>query len=242
MLQSAISPDSAPPAAAASAPAQAGAALPLQGEEQARADLYALLARLLYRAPDAALLAALAAADPICAGQGDHALETAWERLVLGAGVVEPEVVDDEFNALFVSTGNPKINPYGSFYLSGSLYDKPLAELRAELGRLQLARAPGAGESEDHLAALFETMRVLIGGAPAIGRRPLAVQKQFFLTHLASWYPACLADIAAASEANFYRLVADFARAFLAIEAEAFAAWDDGADSPDSRGNIHGTQ
>jgi TorA maturation chaperone TorD len=221
---------------------QAGPApLPLQGEEQARADLYALLARLLYRAPDGALLAALAAADPICAAQGDHALETAWERLVLGAGVVEAEVAADEFDLLFVSTGTPKINPYGSFYQCGFLHDKPLAALRADLGRLRLARAPGAGESEDHLAALCEIMRVLIGGAPAFARRPLADQKQFFETHLGTWYAACLADIAGAPEANFYRLVAAFAGAFLAIEAEAFAAWDDGTHSPDSRGDIDGT-
>jgi TorA maturation chaperone TorD len=234
VLQSALPPDTAHVAVAAP--------LPLQGEEQARADLYALLARLLYRAPDDTLLAALAAADPICAAQGDHALETAWERLVMGAGVVEAEVAADEFDALFVSTGNPKINPYGSFYLSGAMYDKPLAALRADLGRLRLARARGAGESEDHLAALCDTMRVLIGGAPAIPRRPLAVQKQFFETHLGTWYAACLADIAGAPEANFYRLVAAFAGAFLAIEAEAFAAWDDGTDSPDSRGDINGTQ
>jgi TorA maturation chaperone TorD len=161
---------------------------------------------------------------------------------VLGAGVVEAEVTTAEFDALFVSTGSPEINPYGSFYLSGSLYDKPLAALRADLGRLRLARAPGAGESEDHLASLCETMRVLIGGAPGIARVPLALQKQFFETHLGPWYAACLADIAGAPEANFYRLVAAFAGAFLAIEAEAFAAWDDGTDSPDSRGNIHGTQ
>jgi TorA maturation chaperone TorD len=234
VLQSALPTDTIPAAVAAP--------LPLQGEEQARADLYALVGRLLYRAPDDALLAALAVADPICAAQGDRALETAWERLVLGAGVIEAAVAADEFDALFESTGTPRINPYGSLYQSGFMHDKPLAALRADLGRLRLARAPGAGESEDHLAALCETMRVLIGGTPAIPRRPLAVQKQFFETHLGTWYAACLADIAGAPEANFYRLVAAFAGAFLAIEAEAFAAWDDGAGSPDSRGDIHGTQ
>lgn len=236
MLQSAIARDSAPDTLAAVAP------LPLPAEEQARADLYALLARLLYRAPDGALLAALATADPILAGQGEHALETAWERLVLGAGVIEADLASDEFDTLFVSTASPKINPYASFYLSGALYGKPLAALRADLGRLQLARAPGASESEDHLAALCETMRVLIGGAPGSARRPLAVQKQFFDTHLGTWYAACLADIAGAPDANFYRLIAAFAGAFLALEAEAFAAWDDGPDSSDSRGTIHETQ
>jgi TorA maturation chaperone TorD len=233
VLQSVPSTD--PVSAAPAAP------LALQGEEQARADLYALVARLLFAAPDAALLADLAAADPIYAEQGDHALETAWEQLVLASAVVEAEVAADEFDALFVSTGTPKINPYGSLWQSGNMNDTPLAALRTDLGRLQLARGRGAGEQEDHFGSLCETMRVLIAGAPGIPGRPLAVQKQFFETHLGTWYAACLAAIAGAPEANFYRVVAGFAAAFLAIEAEAFAAWDDGTDSPETRG-IHGTR
>ncbi|RZA32819.1 MAG: hypothetical protein EOP92_24100, partial [Lysobacteraceae bacterium] len=80
----------------------------------------------------------------------------------------------------------------------------------------------GAGEFEDHLGALCETMRVLVAGAPRIPRQPLARQQAFFEVHIAPWYERCLADIAAAEGANYYRLVARLAGAFLAIEAEAF--------------------
>jgi TorA maturation chaperone TorD len=213
--QSAV-PQGSPPAAVA-------AALPLSGEDQARADLYALIARLLLAPPDSALLAALAAADPIFGSHDERPLEDAWEQLVLAAGVVTAEAVSDEFSELFISTGTPPVNPYGSFYLTGFLNDTPLAALRADLARLQLARAPGVGEFEDHLGALCETMRVLVAGGPGVPPRPLARQMAFFETHIQPWYNACLADVAGADGASFYRLVAAFAAAFLTIEAEAFA-------------------
>jgi TorA maturation chaperone TorD len=196
--------------------------LPLSGEDQARADLYALLARLLLAPPDAALLAALADADPICAQHGEHALEEAWERLALACGVLDAGAVADEYDLLFISIGTPTLNPYGSRYLSGYLNDAPLAALRADLARFGVQRARGVGEFEDHLGALCETMRVLVAGGPGIARQPLAQQQRFFEAHIAPWYERCVADIAGAEGANFYRLVARLAGAFLAIEAEAF--------------------
>ena len=209
-------------------------ALPLSDEDQARADFYALIARLLLAPPDAALLAALAEAEPISADGLDEAgrkLEDAWLKVTQAASVMDAAAVSDEFTDLFISTGNPLLNPYGSFYLAGHLNDFPLAELRQDLGRLRIARARGVGEFEDHLAALCETMRVLIIGAPGIARQPLEEQKRLFVAHLQPWYAACLRDIANAEPANFYRVVAGFADAFLGIEALAFAMWQP-ADAP----------
>ena len=82
------------------------------------------------------------------------------------------------------------------------------------------------GEFEDHLGALCETMRVLIQGGPGMPARGLAVQKTFFEAHIRPWYAACLADIAASPDANFYRIVAGVVDAFLSIEAQAFAVLD----------------
>lgn len=196
---------------------------PLPGEDQARADLYALLSRLLLAAPDAGLLGALASADPILAEGGEPALERAWERLTLASGVMDPELVQEEFDALFIAIGTPPVNPYGSRYLSGFMNDTPLAELRADLARFGVQRMRGVGEFEDHLGALCETMRVLITGAPGIARQPLARQHAFFEARIAPWYARCLDDIAGAEGANYYRLVAQLAGAFLDIEAQAFA-------------------
>lgn len=204
----------------------APATLP-SGEDQARADLYALLSRLLLAAPDAALLEALASSDPILAEGGDPALERAWEHLTLASGVMDVQVVQDEFSALFVSIGTPPVDPYGSRYLAGYMNDTPLAQLREDLARLGLARMRGRGEFEDHLGALCETMRVLVAGAPGIRRQPLAAQRQFFEAHIGSWCMRALDDIANAEGANYYRLVARFAQAFLAIEAESFAVGEE---------------
>ena len=197
-------------------------ALPLSGEDQARADLYALLARLLLAAPDAPLLGALAGADPICAEGGDPALEQAWEQLTAASSVMDPAAVSDEFDTLFISIGTPPVNPYGSRYLSGYMNDTPLAELRADLARLGVQRVRGVGEFEDHLGSLCETMRVLVAGAPGIARQPVERQQAFFEAHIAPWYARCVADIASAEGANYYRLVARLAGAFLDIEAQAF--------------------
>jgi TorA maturation chaperone TorD len=203
-------------------PGTSTAPLPLAAEDQARADLYALIARLLLAPPDSALLAGLAAADPICA-EGDHALEEAWRKLAIAASVTDAAAVAAEFDALFVGIGTPNLNPYGSLYISGFMNDKPLADLRDHLARLRIGRAGQAFEFEDHLGALCETMRVLVAGGPGLPRQPVGEQKQFFERHIAPWCARCLADMAGAEEASFYRLVAGFALAFFAIEAEAFA-------------------
>jgi TorA maturation chaperone TorD len=198
---------------------------PLSDEDQARADFYGLLSHLLLAPLDAALLAALAAAEPIAAA-GEFALEDAWLKLTQAATAVDASAAADEFAAMFISTGTPPLNPYGSFYLTGHLNDAPLADLRHDLARLGLARAAGVGESEDHLGALCETMRVLIQGGPGMPPRGLAAQKAFFEAHIRPWYAACLADIAHSADANFYRIVAGVADAFLSIEAQAFAVLD----------------
>ncbi|MDY0960802.1 TorD/DmsD family molecular chaperone [Massilia sp. CFBP9026] len=201
--------------------------LPPGGEDQARADLYALLSRLLLAAPDAALLDALASSDPILAEGGDPALERAWDQLTVASGVMDPRLVHDEFSALFVSVGTPPVDPYGSRYLAGYMNDTPLAHLREDLAQLGLARIQGRGEFEDHLGALCETMRVLVAGTPGIRRQPLDVQRRFFEAHIGSWCMRALDDIANADGANYYCLVARFAQAFLAIEAESFGVGEE---------------
>ena len=203
--------------------------MPLTAEDQARADLYALAARLLLAPPDASLLDGLAHAEPIEAGGGDHQLADAWEKLGLASSVMDADAVAEEFDTLFVSSGTPAVNPYGSLYLSGFMHDTPLAELRADLNAFGIGRVRGVAESEDHLGALCETMRVLIAGGAGIRRQPLGRQKAFFEARIAPWYKRCLDDVAKAGGANFYRLVAAFVAALLTIEAEAFAV-EDGFD------------
>jgi len=204
-------------------PASRAVPAPPGPDDQARADLYALLARLLLAPPDAALLEALAESTPIIAQGGDPALERSWEHLTLASSVMDASAVAAEFDSLFISIGTPLVDPYGSRYLAGFMNDTPLAELRADLARLGLRRAHGVGEFEDHLGALCETMRVLIAGAPGIAPASIEQQQTFFERHIASWCERALDDIAGAEGANYYRLVARLGAAFLALEAEAFA-------------------
>jgi TorA maturation chaperone TorD len=195
---------------------------PLSQEDQARADFYALIARLLFAAPDEPLRASLAAADSLSTRQTDNPLDSAWEKLIITAGIMDVHALQDEFNELFISAGTPRINPYASLYLTGFLNEKPLAALRAELARLGLARVPGVSEMEDHLAALCETMRMLIAGEGGGKRQSVHCQKLFFEKHIAPWAGRCLDDMRSAEGANFYRQVADFAQAFFSIESQAF--------------------
>lgn len=134
-------------------------------EDLARADLYGLLATLLYRAPDAGLLQRIAAAplDPADAAAADpadaeaaagSALTQAWRRLVARAGQTTAAQADDEYTELFIGVGKPEVFLYGSYYQAGFLNEKPLVVLRADLRRYGLERAEGITETEDHRHAV----------------------------------------------------------------------------------------
>ena len=186
--------------------------------EQARADFYAVTAHLLMQAPAPALLAKLAHADPVIAD--DHCQQRfadAWERLRIAADLIDADAVREEYDALFVATGTPELNPYASFYLTGFMMERPLAALRRDLGRLGFARARDATELEDHIGVLCETARLMI-----LQQRPLRIQQAFLATHLFPWVQRFTADLRRQPVANFYRVLADFIDAFMQLEIEAF--------------------
>jgi TorA maturation chaperone TorD len=206
------------------------AAMPLPQEEQGRANLYGLLARLLLAPPDDALLDSLAGADSIVSADSGQALDRAWDQLSLAARLIPFDAVRDEFNELFVSTGVPKINPYGSLYMAGFLHEKPLAALRTDLAQLGLARRSGVPETEDHLGALCETMRRMIVGGQGVARQPVERQHEFFEVHIAPWSGICLEHLRQADGARFYPRVADLADSFFDIERAAFEVVEEFAD------------
>ncbi|MGH8751761.1 MAG: TorD/DmsD family molecular chaperone [Burkholderiales bacterium] len=194
---------------------------PVNQEDLARADMYALIARLFY-APDAQLLGAIAQADEIVA-QGDNAhLAQAWRALV-AAAAAGPETVKEEHENLFIGVGKPDVMLYGSYYLAGFLMEKPLAKLRDDLSKLGLARNDYVSEPEDHLSALCDVMRYLISGDEMHAAASIEEQKQFFSRHLQPWYERFCAAVLAAEKANFYKPAARFVKAFFEIEMESFA-------------------
>lgn len=190
---------------------------PDQGEETARADLYGLLATLLYAPPSQALLDTIASAR----AEGDGVLERAWAGLVAACATAKAEPVRAEYEQLFIGVGKPEVILYGSYYLSGFLMEKPLVELRNDLARLGLQRADGMAESEDHLAALCEVMRYLIASDDILHAN-LDTQKAFFAAHLQPWVGQCCEALAAHPSANYYLYVAGLAKAFFEVEMQAF--------------------
>lgn len=181
----------------------------------ARAQEYALLATLLARPPEPPLLKRLARL------RGDATpLGLAHAALARTAQEVGADRLEREFFDLFIGVGRGQLVPYGSYYLTGFLHERPLARLRGDLAALGVERAEGQHEPEDHAALLCEIMGGLIGGDFAV---PTAQQQQFFEAHLAPWIGRFFADLAAAEGADFYRQVGAIGRIFVETEAEAFA-------------------
>ena len=97
----------------------------VEAEDQVRADYYALLAHLLYRAPDEPLLQAMViSAEPV--GEGDNTLARAWAGLAAASGVITPDALDEEYQVLFVGVGRPPVMLFGSF-LHGRLHERKTA-------------------------------------------------------------------------------------------------------------------
>lgn len=181
----------------------------------ARAQEYALLSVLLGRAPGAAFLARLAGL------RGDASpLGVIHAALAEAAGGADPHRVEREFFNLFIGLGRGELMPYGSYYLTGFLHERPLARLREDLSRLGIERAEGNAEPEDHVAILCEIMAGLAGRRfPA----PDGAERDLFTRHLAPWAGRFFADLERAAEADFYRRVGTLGRVFIDIETEAFA-------------------
>jgi TorA maturation chaperone TorD len=190
---------------------------PDQGEETARADLYGLLASLFYGPASQELLDTIAAAQ---AG-GESMLERAWADLSAACKTAKAEPVREEYERLFIGVGKPDVMLYGSYYLSGFLMEKPLAELRTDLARLGLQRSDAMSESEDHIAALCEVMRYLIASDDVLHAN-VATQKQFFAQHMQQWVMEMCAAIERHPAARFYRAVSQLARGFFEVETQAF--------------------
>ncbi|HTH45513.1 MAG TPA: molecular chaperone TorD family protein [Oxalicibacterium sp.] len=188
-----------------------------QGEEAARAALYGLLSNLFYAPPSQALLDDMAAS----AVDGDGPLQQAWRELAAACKGAQELEVRDEYETLFIGVGKPEVMLYGSYYLSGFLMEKPLAELRADLARLGIERADKVTESEDHLATLCAVMRYLIESDDGT-QASLQAQQAFFAAHMQKWVGECCNAVASHPQARLYRAAAGVARQFFEVETQAF--------------------
>lgn len=198
-------------------PVVAPSAAYISEEDHLRARLYRLLAALLARLPGRETL------DRVAGLSGDHTSELGrgLAALARAAASTDPSVADDEYHDLFIGVGRGELMPYGSYYLTGFVYEKPLARLRGDMALLGIARADGLKEPEDHIASLCEMMAGLIEGdfgEPV----DLAAQREFFDAHLGPWAGQFFADLEVAKKANLYVPVGAIGRVFMEIEATAF--------------------
>jgi TorA maturation chaperone TorD len=193
-------------------------------EEIARAELYGLLARLWYAAPDAELLEAVQVAPTEAPAAGAF-LEEPWRTLVGASRDTDAAALRNEYDALFGGIGKPEVYLFGSHYLSGFLNDKPLVHLRRDLERIGLARDESMPETEDHIACLFEVMRYLIAGED-IEVSNLPAQQAFFSTHVQPWLPAMCDAVAQHPKARFYAALAALTSAFAEVERQGFDMLD----------------
>lgn len=189
---------------------------PIAPEDQVRASLYALLGAVLLQIPDQTTLDHLSALEGE-AGDVGSAINTLSQI----AKSMTPASVEREYNVLFIGVGRGEVLPYASYYLTGFLHEKPLADLRGKMRELGIQRKQGISEPEDHLGALCEMMAGMITGA--FGEpMPLQVQKEFFNAHIAPWAAHCFSDLEKAESAVLYAPVGSLGRLLMGIEQESF--------------------
>ena len=205
-----LRPDLYPSAEEARAPAPA-----VDETELLRSHEYGLLALLLGRAPTRDVLDRLTELKG-----GPSPLGLAHIALAEAAAAADPDDLQREFFDLFIGVGRGELLPYGSYYLTGFLNERPLARVREDLRRFGIERAEGQFEPEDHVAILCEVMAGLSAGRFEV--EPGA-DRRFFERHLEPWAPRFFADLETAKFARFYKPVGAIGRLFMDIEAEAFA-------------------
>ena len=147
----------------------------------------------------------------------------AWNRLLDASAAMDADAAAQEYFDLFVGVGKCNVNLHASHWITGFMVERPLVELRTDLAALKITRNEAATMLEDHFCALFETMRILVGGD---GDRPpatVAQQRNFLEKRLLSWAFECCAAIVKSSLANYYARVAELTEQFLVLERDSLA-------------------
>jgi TorA maturation chaperone TorD len=195
---------------------KAGAA-PAEPEEQARANLYGLLGRLYYAAPDPNFLAEIARSeDGAPAEEGESGLVPAWHVLREASKGAFLPVLRQEYDILFVGVGRSEVTPYLSGYAEPASPERYLVRLREQLGRWGLGRRENVFEVEDHVSGICDVMRLLVEGGHSLDRQ------RYFFREFA--YPGVLPFCVAVQNsptASYYKAVAAFTWSFFEVERAA---------------------
>ncbi len=182
-----------------------------------RASYYALLSRLLIQPPDQNTLDILKNM-----GTDNTDFGTALGKASQVATNISIQTVHEEYSTLFYGFGaGGEVQPYESLYLTGLLYDKPLALLRNDMAELGLEHSRHNNEPEDHAGYILEMMHGMISNTFSSPVSPDR-QKKFFQSHVASWMEKVFEDIENAESAHLYSAIGTIGRLFIKIETELF--------------------
>ncbi len=188
----------------------------VSAEDRLRADFYNFLGLLLAGPPDQMLL------DQMAGLTGDDTdLGQAIQAMARVAKVTKPSAAEREFNALFIGLGRGELLPYASFYLTGFLNEKPLAQLRNDMAARGITRAKNVFEPEDNIASLMEMMAGMIVGRFG-SATSLDEQRAFWNKHIGPWAAHFYSDLEGAENSVLYASVGTAGRVFMEIEREAF--------------------
>ncbi len=185
-------------------------------EDRLRADLYDFLGVLLAAPPAGTLLRQTASL-----GGDESELGQAIQSMARVARVTRPEAAEREFNALFIGLGRGELLPYASYYLTGFLNEKPLAQLRGDMAARGITRAENVFEPEDNIASLMEMMAGLITGRFGVPAS-LEDQRLFWNRHIGPWAKHFFTDLEGAKASVLYASVGAVGRIFMKIEREGF--------------------
>lgn len=187
-------------------------------QDQLRAGVWNLLATLLAGAPTQELLDSLAAIEEP-EGAARDPMGQAWLTLRLAAERARPEALLEEYQDVFIGLGSGEVTAYASWYLTGSLMERPLIALRQELEALGFEREEGVSEPEDHAAVVCQIMALLIGDPEYDFQR----QRDVFQRHVEPWLGRLFQDLQKAPSAAFYRAVGGLGQEFYQLEQRYYS-------------------
>lgn len=189
----------------------------ITSEDADRAVMYGFLGRMMQAAPSEEDLEVIRHLSV-----DDSPLGTALDGLSKAAAETSASELKHAYQDLFIGLGRGEFVPFGSYYLTGFLHEKPLADLRASMAGFGIERAEGVSEPEDHVAALMQMMEGLIVGE--FGQvASVDEQKRFFTAHIGSWAGHFFKDLSATETSAFYAAIGVLGERFMEVEAEAFA-------------------
>ncbi len=184
-----------------------------QQEQTLRTEIYLILSALFRSAPSEEMMEFLKSLE---VEPSASAMQQAWLSLKQAANHAQRDALDDEYQNLFIGIGRGEVVPFGSWHRTGSMMEKPLAEIRHDLELLGIEREKNVKEPEDHISALCEVMSMLTDEEEGL-------QQAVFNKHLSPWFNAFTLQLENAESANFYKPAAQLCNAFLTLEQVRFS-------------------